>query len=117
MPSPVTTVTVFLSEPDEYEGGGLVIHGDRQGQPIKLPAGSVVVYGASSIHRVEPVTRGSRYAAVTWAQSLVRDERRREMLMELSELARWASSVAPGSAEAVQAARIRANLMRMWAEL
>ena len=111
------SVTVFLSEPDEYEGGGLVIHGDRQGQPIKLPAGSVVVYGASSIHRVEPVTRGSRYAAVTWAQSLVRDERRREMLMELSELARWASSVAPGSAEAVQAARIRANLMRMWAEL
>src|SRR5262245_27940354 len=71
------SVTVFLSEPDEYEGGGLVIHGDRQGQPVKLPAGSVVVYGASSIHRVEPVTGGRRYAAVTWAQSLVRDERHR----------------------------------------
>ena len=111
------SMTVFLSEPDEYEGGGLVIHTDRQGQPIKLPAGSAVLYGASSIHRVEPVTRGSRYAAVTWAQSFVRDERRREMLTELSELARWASSVAPGSAEAVKAARIRANLMRMWAEL
>lgn len=111
------SVTVFLSDPDEYEGGGLVVHTDRQGQPIKLSAGSAVVYAASSIHRVEPVTRGRRYAAVTWAQSFVRDERHREMLTELSELARWASSVAPGSAEAVKAAQIRANLMRMWAEL
>jgi PKHD-type hydroxylase len=111
------SVTVFLSEPDEYDGGGLVIHGDQQGQPIRLPAGSAVVYGASSVHRVEPITRGSRYAAVTWAQSFVRDERQREILMELSELARWASSVAPGSVEAMNAAKIRANLMRMWAEL
>jgi PKHD-type hydroxylase len=111
------SVTLFLSEPDEYEGGGLVIHSDQHGQPIKLPAGSAVVYGASSIHRVEPVTRGRRYAAVTWAQSFVRDDRRREILLDLSDLARWTSSVAPGSAEAVKAARIRANLMRMWAEL
>ena len=107
------SVTVFLSEPEEYDGGGLVIQSDRLGEPIKLPAGSAVVYGASSIHRVEPVTRGSRYAAVTWAQSFVRDERHREMLVELSELARWASSVAPRSTEAVKAARVRANLMRM----
>ena len=111
------SVTVFLSEPGEYDGGGLVIQGDQQGQPIKLPAGSAVVYGASSVHRVEPVTRGRRYAAVTWAQSFVRDERRREMLLELTELAVWASRVAPGSEEATKAARVRANLMRLWAEL
>jgi PKHD-type hydroxylase len=110
------SVTVFLSEPEEYEGGGLVIQTEQQGQPIKLAAGSAVVYGATAIHRVEPVTRGRRYAAVTWVQSFVRDEGRREMLMELTEVARWAAAVAPGSAEAMKVAKVRANLMRLWAE-
>ena len=111
------SVTVFLSEPSEYDGGGLVINSDVQGQPLRLPAGSAVVYSSTSIHRVEPVTRGSRYAAVTWVQSFVREESRREILHELAELARWARGVAPGSAEATKASKVRANLMRMWAEL
>jgi PKHD-type hydroxylase len=111
------SLTVFLSDPSEYDGGGLVINSDVQGQPLRLPAGSAIAYNSNTIHRVEPVTRGSRYAAVTWAQSFVREESRREVLMELSELARWARGVAPGAPEAMKAAKVRANLMRMWAEL
>jgi len=111
------SLTVFLSEPEEYEGGGLVIHSDRRGKPLKPSAGSAIIYNSSTIHRVEPVTRGSRYAAVSWVQSFVRDEVKREVLAELSDVARWARGVAPGSAEAMRIAKMRANLMRMWAEL
>lgn len=112
------SVTVCLSNPDEYEGGGLVINSDTESRPPFRPAaGTAVVYNSTTIHRVEPVTRGSRLAAITWVQSFVRDEARREMLLELSELARWARSVATGSTEAMKISKVRANLMRMWAEL
>lgn len=111
------SVTVYLSNPDEYEGGGLVINSDVDNRPLRPAAGTAVVYNSTTIHRVEPVTRGSRLAAITWVQSFVRDESRREMLMELSELARWARGVAPGSTEAMKISKVRANLMRLWAEL
>lgn len=111
------SVTVYLSGPDEYEGGALIINSDTEGRQVRPQAGTAVVYNSTTIHRVEPVTRGSRYAAITWVQSFVRDEARREMLMELSELARWARGVSAGSTEAMKISKVRANLMRMWAEL
>lgn len=111
------SITVFLSELAEYDGGSLVINSDGEARPVRMAAGGAVIYDATTIHRVEPVTRGSRLAAVVWCQSFVRDQGQREILQELAELARWARAVAPGSQEAMKVSKVRANLMRMWAEL
>ena len=111
------SITVFLTDPADYDGGELVIHSDAEAQSVKMSAGSAVIYNSTSIHKVTPVTRGSRLAGVTWAQSFVRDEARREILLDLMDLARWARNVAPGSVEVMKINKIRANLMRMWAEL
>lgn len=111
------SITVFLSDPKDYDGGALIINSDGEPRQVKLAAGGAVVYNSTTIHKVEPVTRGSRYAAVIWAQSFVRDEGRREILQELAEAARWARTASPGSQEAMKISKVRANLMRMWAEL
>ncbi|HEX7966081.1 MAG TPA: Fe2+-dependent dioxygenase [Gammaproteobacteria bacterium] len=111
------SITVFLTDPADYDGGELVINSDGEAQSVKLAAGSAVVYSSTSIHKVQKVTRGSRVCGVTWAQSFVRDEPRREMLYELMQVARWARGVAPGSAEAMKISKLRANLMRLWAEV
>ena len=111
------SVTIFLTAPADYDGGELVIATDGEARKVKLAAGSGVAYNSTTIHRVEPVTRGSRLAAVTWVQSFVREESRREILSELAETARWARATAPGSPEAMKIAKVRANLMRMWAEV
>lgn len=111
------SLTIFLTAPADYDGGELVIATDGEARRVKLPAGGGVVYNSTTIHRVEPVTRGSRLAAVTWIQSFVREEGRREILAELAEVARWARATAPGSQEAMKVAKVRANLMRMWADV
>ncbi|HEY1772952.1 MAG TPA: Fe2+-dependent dioxygenase [Gammaproteobacteria bacterium] len=111
------SVTVFLTAPADYDGGELVIHSDGAAEAIKLPAGSAVVYPSTSIHKVQKITRGSRLAGVTWIQSFVRDEAQRDMLFELMQLARWSRNVAAGSPEAMKISKLRANLMRMWAEV
>ncbi|HEX2666963.1 MAG TPA: Fe2+-dependent dioxygenase [Gammaproteobacteria bacterium] len=111
------SITVFLTDPADYDGGELVINSDGEPQSVKLAAGSAVIYPSTSIHKVQKVTRGSRLCGVTWAQSFVRDEPRREMLYELMQVARWARGVAPGSAEAMKISKLRANLMRLWAEV
>jgi len=111
------SITVFLTDPADYDGGELVINSDGAPQSVKLAAGSAIVYLSTSIHKVEKVTRGSRLCGVTWAQSFVRDAGQREMLYELMQLARWARTTAPGSQEAMKVAKIRANLMRLWAEV
>lgn len=111
------SITVFLTDPADYDGGALVINSDGAAQGVRLAAGSAVIYNFTNIHRVEPVTRGSRIAAVTWVQSFVREEARREMLLDLMELAHWAQGVAPCSVEAMKISKVRANLMRMWSEL
>lgn len=79
------SVTLFLSPPDAYDGGELVVEMALGEQPIKLDAGEAIVYPSSSIHHVAPVTRGVRYAAVTWVQSAVRDERIRAILHDLMQ--------------------------------
>ncbi|QIM49384.1 Fe2+-dependent dioxygenase [Pusillimonas sp. DMV24BSW_D] len=79
------SATLFLSHPDEYDGGELVIEDTYGTQTIKLPAGHLMVYPASSVHRVNPVSRGARVASFFWVQSLVREDHKRRMLLELDQ--------------------------------
>ncbi len=110
------SVTLFLSSPEEYDGGELVIRTGSGEQAVKLAAGAAVVYPAYDVHRVEPVRRGTRLAAITTVQSAIREEPRRDLVVDLVRLARWVQDVAPESDEARLANKIHANLIRLWAE-
>jgi PKHD-type hydroxylase len=104
--------TIFLSDPDSYEGGALVIEEESAAREIRLPAGAAILYPASTLHSVSPVTMGSRLAAIGWVQSAVRDPARREILYDL-ELA------IPAITDDMARLRLRktlSNLLRMWAE-
>ncbi len=111
------STTVFLSSPDEYEGGELVIN-SIHGEPVsvKLPAGQAVCYSAGTLHRVNPVTRGSRLAAVTVAESRIQDDALREIFSDVSQLTRWVQDVAAGSPQERLANKIYNKLMRMWCQ-
>ncbi|MGZ0189896.1 MAG: Fe2+-dependent dioxygenase [Alphaproteobacteria bacterium] len=110
------SITVFLNQPDEYEGGALEIHDSGGCQSVKLPAGSAVIYPALTLHRVTPITDGLRLAAVTWAQSTIRDPARREILQDMDQVRRQMAKLAPESPETDLAFKTYANLMRRWAE-
>jgi PKHD-type hydroxylase len=109
-------ITVFLSDPSEYEGGELALQTAFGEQEIKLPAGSAVVYPATTLHQVRPVTRGARLVAVTWVQSWVRDAAVREILADISRAAEAAQRDSPGSEAALVLSRAFANLLRREAE-
>jgi PKHD-type hydroxylase len=109
------SATLFLSPPDTYEGGELILQEHQSERRIKLPAGSMVVYSSTNVHRVEPVRRGSRVAAVFWIQSLVREESRREILHDLNEILSGLREKLSGN-EQMALASIYSNLMRQWAE-
>ena len=108
--------TLFISPPEEYDGGELVVHDSFGAHGVKLPAGSIVVYPASSVHHVEPVTRGTRLAAVLWVQSLVRDEARRRVLFDLDLALGALRQKLPEGAEVMNLTAAYHNLLRMWAE-
>lgn len=110
-------VTVFLSAPDEYDGGELVIRGAQSEQKIKLPAGDAVLYPAGTIHHVSPVVHGERLVAVTWVQSMVRDPARRELLYGLNLAREKLLQSAPHAEETAQVNAAYLNLIRMWSEL
>ncbi len=110
------SITVFISDVDEYDGGELVIHGAFGIQEVKLPSGSVVAYPSSSLHEVVEVTRGERLVAVTWAQSYVRDERKREILAHLAQVNEKLNEAMPDAVETDLAHHSYTNLLRMWAE-
>jgi PKHD-type hydroxylase len=110
-------VTLFLSAPDEYDGGELAIRTAFGEQAVKLPAGDAVLYPSGSIHRVRPVTRGERLVAVTWVQSLVRDPARRELLPGLTCARERLLQDRPAAEEAAQVNAAYLNLIRMWSEL
>jgi PKHD-type hydroxylase len=110
-------LTLFLSAPESYDGGELIVDVDREPRSIKLAAGNAVVYLATSLHRVAPVTRGMRLAAVTWVQSMIRDATRREILNDLDVTLRFLRGNAPNSREALSLAKVRTNLVRMWVEV
>jgi len=107
--------TVFLSEPGSYDGGELVINSlSSRPEVIKLPAGHAVCYAAGTLHRVNPVTRGSRLAAVTVAESRIQDATRREIFSEMSQLTRWVQDTAAGTSQERLANKVYNNLMRLW---
>jgi len=109
------SATLFLSEPDEYEGGELVIEDTFGTQTVKLAAGDMILYPSSSVHRVEPVTRGERLASFFWIQSLVREAERRRLLFEM-DMAILALRTDLGEiAPAVSLTACYHNLLRMWA--
>lgn len=109
--------TLFLSEPDEYEGGKLVIEDTYGIQTIKLPAGSLVLYPSSSLHRVEPVTAGHRDVAVFWVQSMIRDVSQRSLLFQLDAGIQSLRARTPESPEIVTLVATYHNLLRMWTDI
>jgi len=109
--------TLFLSGPDEYEGGELVIEDTYGVQKIKLAAGSLVLYPSNSLHRVEPITRGHRDVAVFWVQSMVRDVSQRSLLFQLDASIQSLRARSPESPEIVSLVATYHNLIRMWAEI
>jgi PKHD-type hydroxylase len=109
--------TLFLSAPESYEGGELVIETAAGSDGYKLPAGAVLVYPSTALHRVAPVTRGERYVAVGWAQSLVRDAAKRELLFDLETANRRLFDATGKTPEFDLYAKTAANLLRMWAEV
>ena len=110
--------TLFLAEPDEYDGGELVIEGGLSPERIKLPAGDAILYPATSVHRVEPVTRGERLAAFFWVQSMVADPARRALLHDLDRaIAAARADLGDTHSAAVALVGAYHNLIRMWAEV
>jgi len=108
--------TVFLNDPSEYDGGELTIQFGAQELSYKLEAGSAILYPSTTIHRVTPVTRGVRIAAITWLQSWVADSNRRELLVQLEEARALAASGGDRQRLQVLLESLRTNLFRMWAD-
>jgi len=109
-------ITVFLSDPDSYDGGELEVRTPLGTQSIKLAAGNAFAYPASSLHRVSEVSRGERLVAVAWAQSLVRDGAKRELLYDLDIARQSLMRVTPKAEVTEKVDAVYANLVRMWAE-
>ncbi len=108
--------TLFLAEPDEYDGGELIVSDTYGEHEVKLPAGHAIVYPSSSLHRVTPVTRGARIAAFFWVQSLVRDDGARRLLLELDTSIRELSATGTDQAAILRLTGVYHNLLRRWAE-
>jgi len=112
------SATLFLADPASYDGGELVIEGAFGEQSVKLPAGHMVLYPASSLHRVAPVTRGERVASFFWIQSMVRDDGARRILFDLdSAVQSVAAERGQGDAAVVQLTGVYHNLLRRWADI
>ncbi len=110
--------TLFISPPDSYDGGELVIKSGYGRHPFKLPAGQLVVYPTYFFHEVTPVTRGERLACVSWLQSMIRSENHREVLLDLAIASQAMASKEPAGRIAAGNLidKVRKNLLRMWAE-
>jgi len=108
--------TLFLSEPDDYDGGELIVSDTYGEHEVKLPAGDAIIYPSSSLHRVQPVTRGARLAAFFWVQSLVRDDNRRRLLYELDASIQRLVATGADRDAVLQLTGTYHNLLRQWAE-
>ena len=109
--------TLFLSEPDEYEGGELVVSDTYGEHEIKLPAGDLILYPSSSRHRVTPVTSGERLAAFFWVQSMVRDDSRRRLLFEMDTAIETLRQGKADGQAVLQLTGVYHNLLRAWSEV
>jgi PKHD-type hydroxylase len=111
------SATLFLSEAEEYEGGELVVEDLYGGHAIKLGAGDMILYPATSLHRVEPVTRGERLASFFWIESMVRDDGQRTLLLDMDvAIRRLAGTVGDGDPAIVGLTGCYHNLLRRWAD-
>lgn len=115
------SATLFFSEPEDYDGGELIVEDTYGAHKVKLPAGDMVLYPSTSLHRVEPVTHGARLASFFWMQSMVRDDADRALLFDLDtaiqDINRTQDEGAPASPIAVQLTGVYHNLLRRWAEV
>ncbi len=111
------STSVFLNPPDQYDGGELVVRTSYGQQSIKLAAGDAVLYPSSSLHHINEITRGERLVAVTWAQSMLRDPQRRELLFQLYQARETLRASQPESEVSTQVDQVYVNLTRMWSEL
>ena len=111
------SATLFLTEPDAYEGGDLVIEDHFGAQPVKLAAGDMILYPSTTLHRVTPVTKGERISAVFWLQSMVRNNEQRKMLFDLDQSVQSLTTLHGNDAQDVmRLSGIYHNLIRQWAE-
>ena len=111
------SATLFLSEPDDYDGGELIVEDTYGAHSVKLPAGGIVLYPASSLHHVKPITRGRRVASFFWIQSMVRDDGQRALLFDLDNAIRRLGADHPSHPSLVQLTGVYHNLLRSWAEV
>ncbi len=111
------SATLFISEPEEYDGGELLVEDTYGVHAVKLAAGNLILYPATSLHRVSPVTRGTRVAAFFWIQSLVREDSQRTLLFDLDTAIQRLSTDFPDHPAPVQLTAVYHNLVRRWAEL
>jgi len=111
------SITLFLSDPDEYEGGELIIDDTYGEHSVKLPAGHLVLYPSSSLHRVLPVTSGARVCSFFWLQSMIRSDAHRSLLLELDIAIQKLGADVSGHSSLVSLTGIYHNLLRTWAEV
>jgi len=111
------SATLFLSAPDDYDGGELIVEDTYGAHSVKLPAGDMIVYPATSLHCVTPVTRGSRVAAFFWVQSMIKDDGQRSILFDLDRSIAELNQTVPDSPALVRLTACYHNLIRRWAEI
>jgi PKHD-type hydroxylase len=110
--------TLFLNEPADYDGGDLAVEDTFGSQRIKLPAGDMLLYPGTSVHRVEPVTRGQRIASFLWVESMVRSDEARRLLFEMdTQLMRLRGSIGEADPAVIGLTGTYHNLLRMWADV
>ena len=111
------SATLFLTSPDEYDGGELVVEDTYGLHSVKLPSGHMVLYPATSLHRVTPVTRGARVSSFFWIQSMIRTDGDRTLLYDLDTSIQRLAKESPGNPIGVQLTGVYHNLLRRWAEM
>jgi len=110
--------TLFLTDPTDYDGGELIVEDAYGEHAVKLPAGDMILYPATSLHRVAPITRGSRWSSFFWAQSMVKSDEQRTLLHDLdTAIQKLSVKVGQGDPEVVTLTGTYHNLLRMWAEV
>jgi PKHD-type hydroxylase len=111
------SVTLFLNDPSEYDGGELIIEDTYGAHRVKLPPGDLVLYPGSSLHHVTPITRGERIASFFWLQSMVRDDAKRTILFDMDNSIQQLARAVPNHKALIQLTGVYHNLLRQWAEV
>lgn len=111
------SITVFLNDASDYEGGELVVNTQFGPRKVKLKAGHAVMYPSSSVHHVSEITSGQRQVAVTWVQSLIRDPAKRELLYDMYQVREKMLQTAPDDEDTKKIDRSYVNLIRMWGDI